>query len=145
MKFNRIALIIACNKALARDRDQFDTRQAKAAKREAREVAAWRDRYAAAWDKAALRIRRELKAGNPITMDMIPISGYRNGAYFTPDPDVSRQYQEPKELVALRTVLETIADDTVTISALERLGIDRSTIKDAAQDLAPATISGVSA
>lgn len=145
MKFNRIALIIACNKALARDRDQFDTRQAKAAKREAREVAAWRDRYAAAWGKAALRICRELKAGNPITMDMIPISGYRNGAYFTPDPDVSRQYQEPKALVALRTVLETIADDTVTISALERLGIDRSTIKDAAQDLAPATISGVSA
>lgn len=144
MKFNRIALIIACNKALARDREQFSSRQDKAVKRQAREIAVWRDRYAASWDKAALRIRRELKAGNPVTLDMIPLSGYRNGAYFTPDTDVSRPYQEPKELAVLRTVLGTIVDDTVTISALERLGIDRSTIKDAAQDLAPATVSGVS-
>jgi hypothetical protein len=142
MRFNRLALIAACEQALAGDRNRFDRRKADLTAKHATEVTRWNSVYASQWDATALRIRREIRKGNPITMDMLPLNSWRDAAVFKASNDPNREYQEPRELVGLLTVLGTVADEVVSIASLERLGISRTVIREAAMHLSAASVSG---
>lgn len=142
MRLNREALMAACDRAMFEDKKRHDEREAKNTQERESKLAAWRDAYAEAWMDAALEIRRVLRKGGSVTGDMLPRNDYRQTATHTSGPS-ARDYSPPTELLALRRVLATVADDTVSMSSLERLGISRTTIRAAAQQLAAKSVEDV--
>lgn len=139
MKLNRQALIDACDRAMSEDRRRHDEREAKTAQERVAKLDEWRRRYADSWMDAALEIRRVIRKGGALTREMLPRDDWHNVATHTNGPG-PREYQPPTELVALRRVLDTVTDDTVSMNSLERLGIGRTTIRAAAQQLAARSV-----
>lgn len=142
MRINRLALIKACERAESEHRRRHQESQAKRDKQRHQEMDVWRTAWADQWAAAALNIRKVLRNGGAVTRDMLPINErFRDVAIFRGDA-AQHPYEPLRELAALRTILETVQDDVVTIGALERLGLARNTIRTAAQYLEAATIQG---
>jgi len=134
VKYNRQALIEACDKALERDRVDWHKRRAEQLGQHSRAVAEWSRKYADEWAQAGLEIRRAIRKGEPVTKDMLPTSRryHDNPAWFYPQFDPNREYRVPEELAFLRHVLDIVTDDVVTTSGLAQVGVSVRMMKDAA-------------
>ena len=131
----------ACERAEAEQRRRHEAARVKYDKNHEQEVSVWRGAYADAWAAAALNIRKVLRNGGTVTRDLLPIHPqYRDVAIFRSSNPVRPVYEPLRELAALRTILGTVQDDVVTMNALERLGLSRSTIRAAALYLEAASI-----
>jgi hypothetical protein len=139
VKYNREALIEACDRALERDANSWLDRRAKNLQEHASQVANWNHRYAAQWAEVGLAVRRAVREGRPITRDMLPYDQRRHDsvAVFYPTFDFSKGYEEPRELAFLRRVLDVVTDEFVTTTGLAQLGVSTRTMRDAAWQMAP--------
>lgn len=132
MKFNRVALLGATERALADDRASFDREEAKRASEGTRKLAEWLTESGPKWLDFAEHVVYLVGNGYPVTESDMPrnsttrpyYSGvcYGHESWLTP-PD-SREYHAPSELVNLRNVLRYSEDDQVTTSGLKGLGVE---------------------
>lgn len=139
MRLNRQALMDACDRAMFEHKRHHDEDEAKREAERQERLSEWRRVYAEAWADAALEIRKVLRRGGAVTREMLPIDDYRHTATLHVGTS-PREYQAPTELMALRRVLATVGDDVVSMNSLERLGISRTTIRAAAQQLAAKSV-----
>lgn len=133
MKFNRQALIKACDAALKWDRYSWDQKLAKDLASLAEELKVWSATYGEAWAKMGLDVRRAIRDGRPVTAAMLPRDRYGNPAVFYPKRDTDRTYEPPRELVVLRRLLDTIVDEEISSSGLDAVGITSRVMREAAQ------------
>lgn len=138
MKYNRLALIDACDKALEKDAVTWMARRAKNLEEHAAQVNIWNKRYATEWAEAGLAVRRAVREGRPITRDMLPQDRRRHDsvAVFFPSFDFSKDYEPPTELLFLRRVLDVVTDEVVTTTGLSQVGVSTRTMRDAAWQMA---------
>lgn len=140
MRINRLALIKACERAEGENRRRYDAARWKREQEAAQQLDVWRAGHAEKWAAAALNIRKVLRNGGAVTREMLPTDErYRDVAVFRGDT-AERPYEPLRELAALRTILETVQDDVVTIGGLERLGLSRHSIRTAAMYLEAAMV-----
>lgn len=146
MKFNRQALQQAAREALAAAKEAHDAEVAKLRAEDENALTAWVEQYGEAWANAAAAIRRKIKAGMPITRDDLPADTrfghqvalwHSGGRSSSPRP--ASAYRESHELRSLITLLDTVADDEVSSSALGVLGISTAALRTAVRHLAAAT------
>lgn len=138
MRYDKQALIAACDQALERDLVSWRERRNKDLAEHAGAVRAWHVRYAEAWATAGLVVRKAIREGRPVTRDMLPMDRRQHSqvAVFFPQHNLDREYTPPAELTFLRRVLDVVADDEVTTSGLEKLGVSVRTMRDAAWHMA---------
>lgn len=134
MRYVKQDLIKACDLALQRDRQRWTERRAAELESHSAQVKNWLARHSAEWAEAGLAIRRALREGAPVTREMLPMDRRHssNVAIFAPQFNFEREYEPPRELAFLRRVLDVVADDEVTTSGLEKIGVSTKTMRDAA-------------
>lgn len=140
MKFNRQALISAVDNALAADRARWEARHHKEVEEYSSRVALWMQEHSQRWMDAGLAVRRAVRAGQPVTKDMLPQGRYRDVALFVPDGHLDRAYQPPQELLTLRALLDTIVDEEISSTGLEAVGITSRIMREAALHMMPGTV-----
>lgn len=145
MRFNVAALTQAAEEAARRDRAEWTRLHASKIEEEEKRAQDWSEKYAAEWDEAALAIRRKLRKHSPIVQADLPSERQtiHSVAVFYPRPtgQWSDRWAEPSELSALRAVLATLADDTVTSAGLRDLGISTRTMQKVVAHLRAGTVS----
>jgi hypothetical protein len=137
MKFTRTALLSATEDALATHRRNYDDEERRRAAIRDEHGQRWIEKYGESWSAAALRIRRLIKNGTPVTDADLPERGART---FNPPWEAWAQdaYRVPSELVALRDALRVITDDEVSPHNLREMGITSATLRSAVQHMAAA-------
>lgn len=138
MKYARIALRDACDKALQQDAEHWLARREKHLAEHAKMVAEWNRRHAQEWAAAGLTVRRAVREGQPVTKAMLPRDRRFSDsvATFAPQYNFDRDYEAPVELLFLRRVLDVVTDDIVTTSGLAQVGVSTKTMRDAAWHMA---------
>lgn len=140
MKFNRQALIKAVDNALAADRSHWDERIARETQEYQERLTAWLQQHGQAWADAGLAVRRAIRAGRPVEVDMLPQGRYRDVAIFRGDAPLDRVYQPPQQLLTLRALLDTIVDEEISSTGLEAVGITSRIMREAALHMTPGSV-----
>lgn len=138
MKYQKQALIDACDLALQQDETRWHEQRAKHLEEHANQVSIWMARYGEQWAAAGLAVRKAIREGTPVTSAMLPCDR-RYGSHialFAASRSFTGSYQPPVELTFLRRILDVVADDIVTTTALEKLGVSVRTMRDAAWHMA---------
>lgn len=139
MKISREKLVQAVDDAIRAHRADYDRRLAAYEANQVERQAEWLELHRADWDAAALRIRRQLKKDEPITIKDLPCRA-GHGTY----PEVydkhssfdgvrhPGKFHEDRELASMRKALELITDDDddgLTLAGMERVGIRRDALR----------------
>lgn len=124
MEFRKQALIDAIDVGLKTYQEQSAARDAAVADWEATAMANWVTKHNPAWNDAANKIKRAVRAGKPITADMVPKRSDRGwaddyvlytGAGSAPKGTIPGVTNIPvDELTSFRAALEAIVEDTIT-------------------------------
>jgi hypothetical protein len=142
VKFQVAALAQAVQDALAADHSRWLADQEQAAQKVEVDRAEWVERWSAEWLDAVTGIRKLLRTGRPIERHHVPNDCGGRPAFYMP-PRVEREdpkpYAAPVELLALKQVLATVADDFVTTAGLRELGISSGTMRLAVTRMAKGT------
>lgn len=135
MKFNRTALLTAVNEALVNDQRIWEAREAKLAAEREEKRQAWLEQHGELWASAARKLLRSIKAGQPVTADMLPRDRWRSGICLYEVEPARMGYQPPHPLRRLQQVLMACADETVSTTALRDFGLTGDTLRLATQYL----------
>lgn len=82
--------------------------------------------YGPAWSDAATKIRAAVKAGRPITEDVLPRKtgiGYHSIPVFDNKQPRDTPYAIDGDLIVMRNALRLITDEFVTTTSLKTLGV----------------------
>jgi hypothetical protein len=142
VKFQVAALAQAVQDALATDHSRWLADQEQAAQKVAADRAEWVERWSEEWRESVTTVRKLLRTGQPIERHHVPSDCGGRQAFYLP-PRVEREdpkpYAAPPELLALKQVLATVADDFVTTAGLRELGISSGTMRLAVTRMAKGT------
>jgi hypothetical protein len=127
VKFTRTDLINRLETEIQRRLDQAADRHAKSTAAFEERRAAYLDRTAEPWREFMNTIRRQLRAGEPITSDDIPnaLKGSYTGGHVAVFND-TRPDQAEAHVAPLHTLMELLratSDDEISTTALERMGL----------------------
>jgi hypothetical protein len=142
VKFQVAALAQAVQDALAADHSRWLADQEQAAQAIATDRAEWVERWSTEWTETVANLRKLLRAGQPIERRHMPREcGGREAFYYPPrtEREDPKPYAPPVELLALKQVLGTVADDFVTTAGLRELGITSGTMRLAVTRMAKGT------
>lgn len=140
MRYNRLTLIEACDRALQADREHWEIAHVERFEEHIERKDAWLRQNGEAWAAAGLAVRRAVREGRPVTRDLIPWNDrFGQPVVFSPDANLNRKYQAPKELTFLRHILDVVLDDEVSTSGLEKIGVNTNTMRAAAWHMATGT------
>lgn len=126
MKFTTETLRAALTTAIETSKTRHAQREAKDRREFDDKAAKHHERFGQAWLDAIPDIRKAVKAGRPITRDLLPQTGERSWpspATFDATPPTSYVWQMPIELRTLENALNLIEDDEVSFNQLKELGV----------------------
>lgn len=142
MKFKVGDLRVAVKAAEEAHRARFDEAEQKRRDEYETARAAWVAEHAEKWRQACDSIRAALRRKEPITRRMLPHDGDErwnsNLIVFAKGEPPNATYTGPgRELERVKVALELIADDEVSTTALQQLGVSPAVLRDFL-DLVPA-------
>src|SRR3954463_15545212 len=140
MKFNRLDLLAATERAIAAYSERVDARHAEAVAKHEAALADWHEKYDQTWLDFFNEARKQLKKGVPIKKADLPQErGYHSGwtATFDNSPPVKDRVNVPRDLTTLASVLRAVTEDEVTQSGLRSLGITTTALRNAVMSLHP--------
>lgn len=88
--------------------------------------------YGPAWSDAATKIRAAVKAGRPITEDVLPRKtgvGYHSIPVFDNKQPRDTPYAIDHDLIVMRNALRLITDEFVTTTSLKTLGVSAGMLR----------------
>lgn len=138
MKFNRIVLRDAVQRALDADRAAYDAKLANREKEDSAHQRKWVEKYRAEWNTAAAKILASHKLGTPVTKQMLPREKDRwreDIAVYQPPRNNEDTYCPDQALQSLAVTLDAISEDEVTPTGLRTLGFTSATLQRAIREL----------
>ncbi len=145
MKYDRRALIKAAEQALSEEKAHHVKQATDQADEFTQAKVQWMATHGEEWLEALTRLRKQLRAGQPIREADLPADrsgrGYRRTATFdvrTPAPFAD--YKPSRELTSFVRLLGTVVDDQVSSASLQEIGISRASLRQVVDKLAPNTI-----
>jgi hypothetical protein len=90
------------------------------------------EKYNPLWEKAIPRLRAAIRAGRPITADMVPRSRTawnKEVEIFTEHPPKDASFVVPHDLYVMRNALRLVMDETVSTTSLRQLGVSATMVR----------------
>jgi len=125
VKIRTADLIARVDEAIEQCTADRDKRHADAVAKHEAALAEWHEKQAPKVAEVVKSLAAKVRKGQPIySADVRPLGdGWHSGLAFQSDgPPKPKPVRVPAELTALRTFLGTVADETVTSSALADMG-----------------------
>lgn len=132
-KFSRPLLLGAVEQALAQAPERHAARNAERMAKFKEDQERWFEQHADDWREAVTNIRAKLRKRQPITMADLPGTDRygRSPDVFSQSAPTLPEYTPSRELLTLREVLTSLADEHVTASALRDLGVNPNALRTA--------------
>jgi hypothetical protein len=132
VKINRVAMVKAVSDAIERENVAIERAKEQASAERQRRVDEWLEKNREPWTTAIKMIQKRFRAGEPVRQEDIPYdrTSRSNGNAIWHERSTSVLIpQRDQSLPGLLTLLEAIADDTVTTSSLRDLGVTPRTLQ----------------
>lgn len=141
MKFSREALAKAISAVIKELKDQSEAEYIQRVREYEAAAAAWMEQHGPSWVNACRAIQRKIKREEPVTEKDLPSFrlGYDRVAVFTHPMPVLR-HETPKVLAELQTIVDALADDVVSSTALLDLGANKDALRRAVGHLEPGSV-----
>lgn len=141
MKFNKLALIKAIDKAVEADSLVIQRARAEAELKLADHRAEWLRINTEPWKEAVKKINAALRKGEVITENHVPRNRQGGPAFYRPTYAGAVPSSSVRELIGLRNVLAAVTDETISTTALRDLGVRAETMRKLVPLLGASTIT----